>query len=44
MDKISIITTFYNAERFIEKTLQSIVYQYVNPKQFIIEYVIVADH
>ena len=44
MDKISIITTFYNAERFIEKTLQSIVSQYVNPKQFIIEYVIVDDH
>lgn len=44
MDKISIITTFYNTERFIEKTLQSIVSQYVNPKQFIIEYVIVDDH
>ena len=44
MDKISIITTFYNAERFIDKTLQSITSQYVNPRLFTIEYVVVDDH
>ena len=44
MDKISIITTFYNAERFIDKTLRSISSQYVNPRLFTIEYVVVDDH
>lgn len=41
--KISIITTFYNAEQFIEKALSSIESQYVDPRKFTIEYVIVDD-
>ena len=43
MDKISIITTFYNAEQFIKQTLESILKQKVD-KTFTIEYVIVDDH
>ena len=41
--KISIITTFYNAEKFIEHTLTSIWQQVVDPKLFTLEYVIVDD-
>lgn len=41
--KISIITTFYNAQPFIEKALSSIESQYVDPRKFTIEYVIVDD-
>ena len=41
--KISIITTFYNTEQFIEKALSSIESQYVDPRKFTIEYVIVDD-
>lgn len=43
MDKISIITTFYNAERFIEKTLMSIASQEIDPTKFGYEYIIVDD-
>lgn len=43
MDKISIITTFYNAEEFIKTTLDSILKQKTD-KTFTIEYVIVDDH
>lgn len=43
MDKISIITTFYNAERFIEKALMSIASQEVDSKKFGYEYIIVDD-
>lgn len=43
MDKISIITTFYNAERFIEKTLMSIASQEIDPSKFGYEYIIVDD-
>lgn len=41
--KISIITTFYNAENFIEHTLTSIWQQVVDPQLFTLEYVIVDD-
>ena len=43
MDKISIITTFYNAKEFIEHTLNSILKQKTD-KTFEIEYVLVDDH
>ena len=43
MDKISIITTFYNAKEFIEHTLNSILKQKID-KTFEIEYVLVDDH
>lgn len=42
MDKISIITTFYNAEEFIKHTLDSILKQKTDAS-FTIEYVIVDD-
>ena len=42
LDKVSIITTFYNAEKFIENTLRSINNQIVDG--FMLEYVIVDDH
>ena len=40
---ISVITTFYNAEKFIWNTLNSINQQIVDTKQFDFEYVIVDD-
>ena len=43
MDKISIITTFYNAKEFIEHTLNSILKQKTD-NTFEIEYVLVDDH
>lgn len=43
MDKVSIITTFYNAERFIERTLTSVLNQLMDIKRFSIEYIIVDD-
>ena len=43
MDKMSIITTFYNAKEFIEHTLSSILKQKTD-KTFEIEYVLVDDH
>lgn len=44
MQKISIVTTFYNAEKFIERTLESVWMQTVDSSRFSIEYVIVDDH
>lgn len=44
MQKISIITTFYNSEKFIERTLESVWMQVVDSSRFSIEYVIVDDH
>lgn len=43
IDKISIITTFYNAQEFIKSALESILKQ-ENDGSFVIEYVIVDDH
>lgn len=43
MDKISIITTFYNAQEFIEYTLNSIYNQIIDPAKFSLEYIIVDD-
>ena len=42
MDKISIITTFYNAENFIARSVQSILLQKTDG--FKIEYILVNDH
>ena len=42
--KVSIITTFYNAERFIENTVHSIRCQICPNKNFDIEYILVDDH
>lgn len=43
MDKISIITTYYNAKEFILNAINSVYVQFVDTKQFTIEYVLVND-
>ena len=42
MDKVSIITTFYNCERFLKYALTSVIQQKTN-KLFNIEYILVND-
>lgn len=42
-DKISIITTFYNAEKFILDAIGSVNQQIFDPKKFSVEYVLVDD-
>lgn len=42
-DKISIITTFYNAEKFILEAINSVNQQVVDKSKFDVEYVIVDD-
>ena len=42
-DKISIITTFYNAEKFILEAINSVNQQIIDKDKFEIEYVIVDD-
>ena len=43
MDKISIITTYYNAKEFILNAINSVYVQLIDPKKFSIEYVLVND-
>lgn len=43
MDKISIITTYYNAKEFILNAINSVYVQFIDTKQFTIEYVLVND-
>lgn len=43
MDKISIITTYYNAKEFILNAINSVYQQYIDPNKFTIEYVLVND-
>lgn len=42
-EKISIITTFYNCEKYILKCIQSVCYQNFNDS-FYVEYILVDDH
>lgn len=43
MDKISIITTYYNAKEFVLNAINSVYVQLIDPKKFSIEYVLVND-
>lgn len=43
-DKVSIITTFYNCERFLSVAIASINAQLIDPKVIDVEYVLVDDH
>lgn len=43
LPKVSVITTFYNAEKFVVTAINSVNQQYVNTEQFELEYVIVDD-
>ena len=42
--KVSIITTFYNAERFIVNAIHSVRCQICPEQNFDIEYILVDDH
>ena len=43
MDKISIISTFYNAELFLKQSIKSVLKQVIDTDKFIIEYILVND-
>ncbi|MBO5003877.1 MAG: glycosyltransferase family 2 protein [Clostridia bacterium] len=43
MDKISIITTYYNAKEFIVNAINSVYSQIGDPKRFTVEYILVND-
>lgn len=43
MDKISIITTYYNAKEFILNAINSVYQQLIDTKRFTVEYVLVND-